>query len=323
MSLWSALKAPVARHTVTMMRPRSVAARAVMLAALLTLVVSATAHAANQTFTYTGAEQTFVVPEGITAVQVTAVGGHGGSGTPGGAGGPAAQVSGVLSVNPGETLYLEVGGNGGEAGPFSAGGFNGGGEGAGGGGGATDVRTSPRAAGLAPDTRVLVAAGGGGGGASGQLSGGAGGAAGEPGQPGANQNFGGGAAGQSSGGEGGEGNCVSGSNGAEGTLGAGGNGGQCLASAEDFPGGGGGGGHYGGGGGGGANTFGGGGGGGGSNLVPPGGTAVLAASEAAPQITITYPLTKPCPPHGHLNVRWHYSAGGSLGQWSAPESTQL
>ena len=120
---------------------------------------------------------------------------------------------------------------------------------------------------------------------------------------------------------GGAGNCVSGSNGTEGTLGSGGNGGECLASVEDFPGGGGGGGYFGGGGGGGANTFAGGGGAGGSNLVPPGGAAILAPNEAAPQITISYPVTKPCPPHGHVSVRWHYSVGGSPGSWSPPEST--
>ena len=115
----------------------------------MTLAASATAGATSQTFVYTGAEQTFVVPEGITALQVSAVGGGGGAGAPGGAGGAAAQVSGVLNVSPGETLYLEVGGNGAEAEPFKAGGFNGGGEGAGGGGGASDVRTSPRTSGQA------------------------------------------------------------------------------------------------------------------------------------------------------------------------------
>ena len=292
-----------------------------ILAAVLTLSATATAQATSQTFVYTGVEQTFVVPEGITALDVSAVGGSGGAAAPGGAGGAAAQVSGVLNVSPGDTLYLEVGGNGAEDEPFSAGGFNGGGEGGGGGGGASDVRTSPRAAGLTPDTRVLVAAGGGGGGASGELSGGGGGAAGEAGQPGANQNFGGLAGTQSAGGPGGEGNCVSGSNGTEGTLGTGGNGGRCLASAEDFAGGGGGGGYYGGGGGGGANTFGGGGGGGGSNLVPPRGTITLVQSETAPKITISYPVTKPCPPRGHINVRWHYGAGGFPGSWSAPQST--
>jgi len=297
------------------------AALACVLSLAATAPATATAHATTQAFLYTGAEQTFVVPEGITAVRVDAVGGHGGAASPGGAGGAAAQVTGVLDVTPGETLYVEVGGNGGERGPLGAGGFNGGGEGAGRGGGASDVRTAPRSAGLAPDTRLLVAAGGGGGGAAGEASGGGGGAAGEPGQPGANQNFGGGAASQTAGGAGGEGNCVSGSNGTEGTLGAGGNGGQCLASAEDFPGGGGGGGYYGGGGGGGGNTFAGGGGGGGSNLVGPGGSAAPATGEAAPEVTISYPVTTPCPQRRHIAVRWHYAVDELPGSWSAPKST--
>jgi hypothetical protein len=282
---------------------------------------SARAQATTQTFAYTGTDQAFVVPQGVTSVQVVAVGGRGGTATPGGAGGAGAQVSGTLSVTPGETLYVEVGGNGGEGPLFNTGGFNGGGSGAGGGGGASDLRTLPGALGLVVDTRRLIAAGGGGGGASGQAAGGAGGGATEAGQTGANQNNGGSPGTQISGGAGGEGNCVSGSNGTEGSLGSGGNGGECLFSREDFPGGGGGGGRYGGGGGGGANTYGGGGGGGGSNLVPPGGSESLATGKQAGEVTIGYQSTKPCPPTGSINVRWHYSANGSAGAWSATKST--
>ena len=172
--------------------------------ALLTaLTVPGAAQATTQTFTYTGGEQTFTVPAGVSVVEVLAIGGHGGSGSnapngPGGVpgapgslgrpGGVADEVRGQLSVTPGETLYVEVGGNGQEGLEYagSEGGFNGGGEGgvlAGGGGGASDVRTSPRAAGLSPDSRLLVAgAGGGGGGTAGPTGGGSGGSAGEAGE---------------------------------------------------------------------------------------------------------------------------------------------
>lgn len=76
--------------------------------------------------------------------------------------GLAAQVTGALTVTPEEALYLEVGGNGAKGTPGSheleAGGFNAGS----GGGGASDVRTSPRVAGLSPGVRLRVAGGGGG-----------------------------------------------------------------------------------------------------------------------------------------------------------------
>jgi hypothetical protein len=169
---------------------------------------AASAEATTQTFTYTGGEQTFTVPAGVLSVHVLAIGAAGGNASPnpggtprGGAGGAAAKVSGELAVTPGELLYVEVGGRGGE-GPantrgfnLSPGGFNGGGSGGGGGGGASDVRTSPRAAGLSSpfdDPRLVVAGGGGGGGTGGEISsGGAGGPAGAGGSP--SENPGGGA----------------------------------------------------------------------------------------------------------------------------------
>src|SRR5271165_5938970 len=123
--------------------------------------VAGASEMVTETFKYTGTEQTFTVPAGVSSVQVLAVGESGGS-TAGyfpivasAAGGAAAQVTSDLSVTPGEALYVEVGG----------GGFDGGGAGGGGGalgGDASDVRASPRAAGLSPDTRLLVAGGGGG-----------------------------------------------------------------------------------------------------------------------------------------------------------------
>src|SRR5581483_1988311 len=83
---------------------------------------AAGAQASEQiTHTYASAgEQSFVVPAGVSTIQVRAVGGAGASGNS-----RPAEVNGQIAVSPGETLYLEVGGNG----SGSGGGFNGGGEG--------------------------------------------------------------------------------------------------------------------------------------------------------------------------------------------------
>ena len=248
------------------------------------------------TFAYTGAEQTFTVPAGVGSVQVLAVGGTGGEQIGEEGGGEAAQVSGQLSVTPGEVLYVEVGGRG-EPGEGSA--FNGGGNGcceepepeASGGGGASDVRTSPRALGLSPDPRLLVAGGGGG---EALPAGGFGGAAGNHGGA-SGQIHGGGAGTQSGGGAGGVGReCPNepGANGTAGSLGTGGEGG-----VELFAGGSGGGGYYGGGGGGGGCFGAGGGGGGGSSLVPAGGSTVLAPRTVEPIVEISYVATPPTVTH--------------------------
>ena len=227
-------------------------------------------------FAFTGAEQTFTVPAGVTTVHVIAIGGRGGSA--GGVGGAAGDVSGDLAVAAGETLYVEVGGNGSGKG---GGGFNGGGAGGAGGGGASDIRTVSRAGVGTLERRLLVAGGGGGGGVLGPDTGpGAGGAAGSP---GTNEEgglcIGGGGGKASAGGVGGEGDAF----GAAGVLGQGGAGGIFESN-----GGGGGGGLYGGGGGGGCDGDSGAGGGGGSNLVPTGGTAETASLSAAPSIQISY-----------------------------------
>lgn len=242
----------------------------------------------TKTFVYTGAEQTFTVPGGVTSVGVVAIGGHGGAAS--GAAGAPADVIGSISVTPGQTLYVEVGGVGQSSGEGGEGGFNGGGDGIAGGGGASDVRTSPRTLGLAPDPRLIVAAGGGGGGGEGPNGGGgAGGAAEEAGSEdsGGGGNQGGGAGTSSAGGAAGSG-C--GGVSTAGLLGEGGSGGSGEAGSNG--GGGGGGGLYGGGGGGGGCSFGGGGGGGGSSLVPPSGL-VAAASGAEPKIELKY---TPVPP---------------------------
>ncbi len=259
---------------------------------MLVLVIAATPARAAGTVTRVyeleGEQGTFVVPAGVESIQVAAVGGGGGFGMQA-EGGWGARVSGQLSVVPGSALYVEVGREG-------AGGFRGDG---GAGGGASDVRTRPRAAGLSPDDRLIVAgAGGGAGGGEQTLEGplpGNGGAAGESGEDG-QSSTGGGAGTQSNGGAAGESAvgefvCGNGKAATEGTLGAGGAGGYCRANGIE--GGGGGGGYYGGGGGG----YGamGAGGGGGSSLVPVGGSEELARFSEEPSVAISY-AQPPNPP---------------------------
>lgn len=143
---------------------------------------SGSGYTCSTTYDYTGAEQTFDVPTGVSSVTATLVGAGGGAagGEYHAAGGQGAVVTSTLRIPRGETsLYIEVGGVG----------FNGGGRGAndggvdfGGGGGASDVRTTPATAATSLSTRIAIAAGGGGGG-YGQYGGGQGGSAGADGQP--------------------------------------------------------------------------------------------------------------------------------------------
>jgi hypothetical protein len=253
---------------------------------LVLAVAVAPASAMTTVFTFEDGEQTYTVPPGVTKLEVVAIGGGGGD-TPGAAqGGDAAEVTGILNVTPGQTLYVEVGGNGNDADiGAGAGGFNGGGDGGGGsgGGGASDIRTLPLASELEPtDSRLIVAAGGGGAGGTGGDNPGNGGDAGAAGEISEGGWEGGGAGTQTTGGLGGEG-CLAGYDGEDGGLGQGGAGGN----GGGPPGGGGGGGFYGGGGGGGACTTAGGGGGGGSSLVPAGGQVTIASCCIEPQVRIT------------------------------------
>ncbi|HSC03921.1 MAG TPA: choice-of-anchor D domain-containing protein [Solirubrobacteraceae bacterium] len=274
---------------------------------------------APATFGYTGAEQSYTVPPGVTHVRVTATGAPGGAGAPGPTrpgvvGGLGALLTGDLAVTPGELLYVEVGGaggdgavNGGGLGGWNGGGLGGrsfGGDGSfgGGGGGASDVRfcsinaTDCLVVQSSEASRLLVAGGGGGGGAA-QVNddpGGAGGDAGESGTPGGTASGGGGGgATRAAGGAGGRGGgCAvatsSGMSGLDGGLGAGGIGGYGIAGQDDTWGGGGGGGYYGGGGGGDGCEAGGGGGGGGSSYGPAGATFGTAARGSdTPSVTIT------------------------------------
>jgi len=128
---------------------------------------------ATLTFNYTGSQQTWIVPGGVTSVTIDLAGSQGGSGgngtlwNPGGLGG---RVQGTLTVVPGNVLYINVGGAGGNETQVAGGvgGWNGGGNGGydagiwlgGGGGGGTDIRLG----GNALTNRVAVGGGGGGGG---------------------------------------------------------------------------------------------------------------------------------------------------------------
>lgn len=279
---------------------------------------AATVSQTYQSATDTGTTATFVVPAGVTSVQVQAVGGKGGDDAahidtfgisdPLRTGGFGALLSATLPVTPGETLYVYVAGNGIAAqssGAVAAGGANGGGSsgagasaggGAGGGGGASDVRTVPAPASgsqtVSLNSRLLVA--GGGGGAADASDGGSpgngdGGAAGQPGsayafattaQPGTANPDGSGTGGAAG----------SPSPGTAGSLGLGGNGGTDCC----YDGAGGGAGLYGGGGG--ASYYGQSG-AGGSSWVESAATSASAVqidSTGHPAITISY--TPPAPP---------------------------
>ena len=226
--------------------------KVVFFALILILLFSDKVFAADcgGTYSYTGAQQTCTVPTGKTKLDVHAYGAGGGSS--GGAGGHA---RGIITVTPGETLYIYVGGL-----PSSAtGGYNGGGDGGCfshkgvGGGGGTDLRRG----GTALANRVIIAGGGAGAGSSGAAGGDGGASTGEYGSPGGTGLYpgsGGGGGTQSAGGSVG------------GSLGNGGDG-QCSTEDYSYGGGGGGGGYYGGGAGGYGWYSAGGGGGGGSNYV--------------------------------------------------------
>lgn len=110
----------------------------------------------DQTFSYTGSEQIWVVPAGVNSIRVSAYGAQGGANwvNNDNFGG---RVEADLAVTPSTTIYVYVG----EQATTLTGGWNGGGfgEGAGkGGGGASDIRIG----GNALNNRMIVAGGAGG-----------------------------------------------------------------------------------------------------------------------------------------------------------------
>jgi len=261
---------------------QGVASSAISNASTVSSSTGGTGGSTVATFSYTGAQQTWTVPAGVTSVQIECWGAEGGTS----ASGKGGYAKGTLAVTPGQILYIYVG----QAGALGAGSglqfapitFNGGGrgttyngtEGGGSGGGASDVRTS-----TALSTRVIVAGGGGGGylysGAGNPAGGDGGGASGNNGTnyPGYPNSAGYGGT-QSAGGLGGSISTPA----SPGSLGAGGN------SPTTNYGGGGGGGYYGGGGG--DNTAA----GGGSSYIGgvTSGTTTTGGRSGNGQVKITY-----------------------------------
>jgi Glycine rich protein len=265
----------------------------------------------QKTFSYTGGEQTFVVPSHVTRITVTAMGASGASdGTSGygiAEGGRGGLIQATVPVKSGDKLAVYVGGSGTDGG-FNGGALGGGNTGdevppAGNGGGASDVRIG----GNALKNRIVVAGGGGGGaggGSSRSYPGGNGGKGGgiKAGKGAAGTGFsdasgggGGGGGRQTVGGKGGPGGKQYGSGftGCPGLIGTFGAGGSSCQAANWAGGGGGGGGYYGGGGGGQGGAFcttycnqitvaGGGGGGGGSSYAVKTATGIVSRRGAGP-----------------------------------------
>ena len=223
---------------------------------------------ATTDFTYTGSVQRYVVPNGVTQLDLQVWGAEGGKGCYSSsssfyAGGKGGYSEGTMPVNPGDTLLVYVGGKGKDADGITTtglsyqGGWNGGGDAGihnyssyyqgGGGGGATDIRINSTSLG----NRAIVA-GGGGGGAYNYVGGHGGGTSGIAGNiTGASTYYGQGGT-QTAGGSGSTSGSAYGTsaasnvNGQSGSFGQGGDGGSGTSCSG---GGGGGGGWYGGGGG--------------------------------------------------------------------------
>lgn len=295
-------------------------------------VYSAAGTTGTCTYTGAGTEDTFAVPSGVTNLHVTAIGGPGGSGgnvgNPGLGGKGAVVTDPALIVQPGATLYVDVGASGspnsnnealcpsnapGGSRDGGAGGAGCGNDfGGGGGGGSSDLSNAPLTGpdlvtptGSAQDPRLIVAGGGGGGGGQSALNGGNGGNGGGsntgPGAGGCgggiNQNGGTGGTGGIGGSQGGAGATCGGGDGSNGTASAGGAG-ASVTNTSGGGGGGGGGGWFGGGGGSAGVDGNGGGGGGGAGSsylgvkVPgdPAASTITSATSQPPSVTITWSL---------------------------------
>ncbi len=190
-------------------------------------------------FSYTGTVQKFVVPSNTSSLTIKAYGSQGGSNASGVKGGLGGYAQGDVSVTPGDTLYIYVGGTNGYNGGGAAGNQPCSSAVAGIGGGASDVRIG----GQSLTNRVIVAGGGGGaggnritgcgrgsgGGGGGGYYGGGGGAA----WPHTSSNLPTGGT-QSAGGAGGTSDWTNtpNNNGTNGVLGIGGNGGAEISSSQ-------------------------------------------------------------------------------------------
>jgi hypothetical protein len=158
------------------------ASLAVLCLAALVGATDATAAPTVTKFSFTGSEQSFTVPAGVTSMHVVAIGGRGGKGAgnvTGGGFGFGSVVSADVAVTPGDVVKVVVGGNGGDAvgATGGTGGFSGsvgsGGDGGsaktstiqkGGGGGGGMSYAYVDGQGILPGFLVGAAGGGGGGG---------------------------------------------------------------------------------------------------------------------------------------------------------------
>jgi hypothetical protein len=268
---------------------------------LVLTAISTAASAQNCTglqvsvpFSFTGVEQSTVIPAGITSARVFVNGAQGGTGggPAGGAGGLGGQVVGDLAVAPGSTVFVYVGGQGSVFNGAALGGNAGGAIG----GGASDIRVGGNAVG----NRVAVAGGGGGGGTTGceldTTTGGAGGlGGGGAGGAGADNPTPGGVAGGGAGGTVGAGGApgigCGGFLGAAGLAAGTGGAGQacCCFGNPRIPGGGGGGG---------GDTVGGGGGGGSAGTVGCSGNDKGAGGGGAGGTSVNFSLAAPTVTNG-------------------------
>lgn len=244
------------------------------------------------TYTYTGGDQSFTVPSGVSLITAKLWGAGGSSHR--GVGGAGGYTQASVSVTPGESITVIVGQNGVANGSaYGGGGFsnfdsNNGGSGGGG-------RSALYAAGV----DFLTAGGGGGGGFGGNVGGGGGGLTGS----GGGGSGAGGGGSQTGGGGGGcaNGGCASGGNQYSGGTSTGG-----------WSGGGGGGGWYGGGGASGVNNSHGGG-GGGSGFVGRSGSSFLSGDElgSTSSFADTTPRTDSVNGRTYINTRCLRGGQGS------------
>jgi hypothetical protein len=287
---------------------QSVVAAAAIAASAGALAAPATAAPTQVLFPYSGGNQTWSVPVGVTEATFVLQGASGGDAATGGSGGLGAELHATVPVTPGETLTIVVGGAGSATAGFGGGGAagdNGLAPLAGAGGGATTVLSGTNGV-------LLVAGGGGGGGGTGAGTapgaggdGGAGGTAGVAGIAAAPSTPGGGGLASGVGGAAGENaGGVAGAAGGTSVTSVGGTGGEQASASAGGNGGGGGGGFVGGGGGGaGASTdattagAGGGGGAGGQSFSTANATGLTTGVATAPGngvAVLTYePLATP------------------------------
>jgi len=234
------------------------------------------------TFAYTGYVQTWAVPSGVTSITVDMAGAAGESGTAAsggtaGTGGNGGRVQATISVTPGTTLDVAVGGVGGWPGGGAGGSCSYGNGGSGGGYSALNTSSG--------EILAIAGGGGGGGGVWYEGNGGNGGDGATSGTgfgtSGGDGTYGGGGGGGTSSGGGAGGAAGDSAAGGAGTYLVGGDGGNSCG--YDPIGGGGGGGYYGGGGGGDGYILlgGAGGGGGGDSCVPSAGSCSSSATYSA------------------------------------------